>query len=733
MAPSLPAPPTCSPPASIRRTCRAIRWRVNVARYAGEWVAAVVADTRALAEDAAEAVAVEYEPLPFVLDADEAYAGGTLVHEAHGSNVLLDRTFVWGEVEKDFAASPHKLQASRQMGPQLDGADRDLRRDGELGPVARNPRHLGLDPDAEISRPDRDGAEDSDVVGARALRRRRRRQLRRQARHQAHRAGRLSVEAARRAGAADRGPPGEHARRRHARAGAHLRCRGGVRRPGHHPLDEDARARQRRRLCRALAVPARQAGRRHRRAVQDQERAVPGHRRGHQQDGAGGGARLRPVADQLRHRAHRRRGGEPARPRPARSAPAQHDPPRRISVSDPERLDLRQRRLSHRHRQGAGARRLRRADRRARPAARRRACSPASASPRAWSRPAAIRRSSRCSIPRSAPPPGWIPAASASIWSARSPRPCTPPRPGRATRPWSARWSARCWRSIPTRCAWCGRTRSIHCRATARSAAAWRSCSAARRSTRRSKLKDKLIAIAAHDLGVPVERIAYKDGNAFDTSAPDKKRTWAELVTIAHRHIHKLPAGMEPGLSVSHIMPVPMGGGLPTADGRVQMYPCYSFEFHLMLVDDRSRSRQARDQALHPRPRLRHGDQSEDRARHDHGRHRPRHRRGALRGVRLQRRRPAGGAEFHGLPAAVGARGAAGRDRPSRDAVAAHRVRPEGLGRERLSRRAGRGRERGQRRGAAARHRGQLASYQSGAAWRYDRAPRARKRKAFEL
>ena len=83
---------------------------LNVARYAGEWVAAVVADSRALAEDAAEAVAIEYEPLPFVLDADEAYAGGTLVHEAHGSNVLLDRTFVWGEVEKDFAASPHTLK-----------------------------------------------------------------------------------------------------------------------------------------------------------------------------------------------------------------------------------------------------------------------------------------------------------------------------------------------------------------------------------------------------------------------------------------------------------------------------------------------------------------------------------------------------------------------------------------------------------------------------------------------
>ena len=55
----------------------------------------------------------------------------------HGSNVLLDRTFVWGEVEKDFAESPHRLALRVEMGPQLDGADRDLRRARELGPLAR--------------------------------------------------------------------------------------------------------------------------------------------------------------------------------------------------------------------------------------------------------------------------------------------------------------------------------------------------------------------------------------------------------------------------------------------------------------------------------------------------------------------------------------------------------------------------------------------------------------------
>src|ERR1039458_10620926 len=90
---------------------------LDVARYSGEWVAAVVADTRALAEDAAEAIKIDYEALPFVLDAEQALEpGSVLVHQAHGSNVLLDKTFVWGEVEKDFAASPRQLSLRVKWG-----------------------------------------------------------------------------------------------------------------------------------------------------------------------------------------------------------------------------------------------------------------------------------------------------------------------------------------------------------------------------------------------------------------------------------------------------------------------------------------------------------------------------------------------------------------------------------------------------------------------------------------
>jgi len=98
------------------------------------------------------------------------------------------------------------------------------------------------------------------------------------------------------------------------------------------------------------------------------------------------------------------------------------------------------------------------------------------------------------------------------------------------------------------------------------------------------KLKTKLTAIGAHDLGIPLERAVYKDGIVSDRDAPQNKRSWGDLVQIAFRNYHRMPDGLEPGLAVSHVMQVPTGGMLPTPDGRVQMYPCFSFEFHLILL-----------------------------------------------------------------------------------------------------------------------------------------------------
>ena len=54
--------------------------------FVGEPVAVVVARTRAQAVDGAEAVAVDYEPLPAVVDLEDARRDETLVHEALGTN-----------------------------------------------------------------------------------------------------------------------------------------------------------------------------------------------------------------------------------------------------------------------------------------------------------------------------------------------------------------------------------------------------------------------------------------------------------------------------------------------------------------------------------------------------------------------------------------------------------------------------------------------------------------------
>ncbi len=144
-----------------------------------------------------------------------------------------------GRSGKTFCREPAPSVVPGDLGPQFHRADRDLWRRGVLGSVARDAGRLGLDPDAEIPRSDRARVADSRQQCARASGRRCRRQLRRQARHQADRAGGASGAAARPAGAADRGPAGEHARRRRPWPGTHLRCRGRLQRRRHRQIDED--------------------------------------------------------------------------------------------------------------------------------------------------------------------------------------------------------------------------------------------------------------------------------------------------------------------------------------------------------------------------------------------------------------------------------------------------------------------------------------------------------------
>ena len=82
--------------AVIRGTTEHHAMAVDVVRYAGEPVAVVVARDRYLAEDAAELVEVDYEPLEAVLDPLEAAEAGL---------VVSDRSFCYGDPDAALAAA----------------------------------------------------------------------------------------------------------------------------------------------------------------------------------------------------------------------------------------------------------------------------------------------------------------------------------------------------------------------------------------------------------------------------------------------------------------------------------------------------------------------------------------------------------------------------------------------------------------------------------------------------
>jgi len=77
---------------------------VDRARYVGEGIAVVVAEDRYLAEDALQALRVEYEPLPAVVDVEKAMEeGAPILHPKVGSNVINHRKFCYGDPDAAFA------------------------------------------------------------------------------------------------------------------------------------------------------------------------------------------------------------------------------------------------------------------------------------------------------------------------------------------------------------------------------------------------------------------------------------------------------------------------------------------------------------------------------------------------------------------------------------------------------------------------------------------------------
>lgn len=77
---------------------------IDRARWQGEPIAMVLAETRALAEDAVELIEADLEPIPAACDAERALADDAVViHEEFGSNLAWERTVAAGDVEAAFA------------------------------------------------------------------------------------------------------------------------------------------------------------------------------------------------------------------------------------------------------------------------------------------------------------------------------------------------------------------------------------------------------------------------------------------------------------------------------------------------------------------------------------------------------------------------------------------------------------------------------------------------------
>ena len=89
---------------------------IERACWQGEAVAAVVAETRAQAEDAAALIEAEWEELPAIVDMERALEGKELVHKELGDNICFKREHDTGGVDEAFAKADLVVEETFHFG-----------------------------------------------------------------------------------------------------------------------------------------------------------------------------------------------------------------------------------------------------------------------------------------------------------------------------------------------------------------------------------------------------------------------------------------------------------------------------------------------------------------------------------------------------------------------------------------------------------------------------------------
>ena len=96
--------------APVKTPVRQWALAVERVRYVGEPVALVVAESRYIAEDAAELVEIDYEPLPAVIDPVAAcQSDAPLLHPEAKTNEVSVRDFTYGDPQAAFARADRRI------------------------------------------------------------------------------------------------------------------------------------------------------------------------------------------------------------------------------------------------------------------------------------------------------------------------------------------------------------------------------------------------------------------------------------------------------------------------------------------------------------------------------------------------------------------------------------------------------------------------------------------------
>jgi aerobic carbon-monoxide dehydrogenase large subunit len=98
-------------------------------------------------------------------------------------------------------------------------------------------------------------------------------------------------------------------------------------------------------------------------------------------------------------------------------------------------------------------------------------------------------------------------------------------------------------------------------------------------------VKRKVTRIASLRLGVPEEDIVYENGHITSSRDDGKKITLPEIAEIAYKKIHLLPPGMKPGIDESAYYLSPNAKFIPDEYGRSNLYPSYTGGAYAVIVE----------------------------------------------------------------------------------------------------------------------------------------------------